>query len=171
MTVIPLSTLETRLILPGPVARVFEFFAEASNLEAITPPWLHFHILTPRPILMEKGTRIDYRLRLRGLPLRWCSEITTWDPPRRFVDEQIRGPYRVWIHEHEFAERDGGTEVRDRVRYAVLGGALVDRLLVRRDVRRIFEHRARRLGELFPGRPGLPSQAAGGAQAAARAER
>lgn len=151
-----LVTLETRLVLPWPVTRVFDFFAEASNLEEITPPWLHFHILTPPPIVMRKGTRIDYRLRMHGLPLRWCSEITSWDPPRRFVDEQIRGPYRVWIHEHEFLETNGGTEVSDRVRYAVPGGALVDRLLVRRDVRTIFEHRARKLRELFPGRPGTP---------------
>ena len=151
-----LGTLETRLVLPWPVERVFDFFAEASNLETITPPWLHFHILTPPPIVMRNGTRIEYRLRLHGLPLRWCSEITSWDPPRRFVDEQIRGPYRVWIHEHEFMEKDGGTEVRDRVRYAVPGGALVDRLLVRRDVRTIFEHRARKLREAFPEDPGTP---------------
>ncbi|HEV8199900.1 MAG TPA: SRPBCC family protein [Candidatus Polarisedimenticolia bacterium] len=149
-----LATLETRLFLRRPVERVFDFFAQPSNLETITPPWLHFRILTPRPIVMREGTRIDYRLRVHGLPLRWCSEITSWDPPRRFVDEQIRGPYRVWIHEHEFVETGGGTEVRDRVRYAVPGGALVDRLLVRRDVGRIFEHRATRLREIFAERPG-----------------
>ena len=146
-----LVTLETGLVLPRPIDHVFGFFADASNLEAITPPWLRFRILTPRPILMREGTRIEYRLRIHGLPFRWCSTITCWDPPRRFVDEQIRGPYRVWIHEHEFAETDGGTEIRDRVRYSVAGGSLVDRLLVRRDVRRIFEHRAQRLVDLLVG--------------------
>jgi ligand-binding SRPBCC domain-containing protein len=154
-----LATLETRLFLPRPAARVFDFFAQAANLETITPPWLNFHILTPQPIVMREGTRIDYRLRVHGLPLRWCSEITSWDPPRRFVDEQVRGPYRLWIHEHTFVEKRGGTEVRDRVRYAVPGGTLVDRLFVRRDVRRIFEHRARRLRQLFAGMPGTPASA------------
>ena len=144
-----LVTMETRQWLPRPLADVFTFFADAGNLEAITPPWLRFRILTPRPIAMRAGARIRYRIRLRGLPIGWETEITAWDPPRRFVDEQLRGPYRVWIHEHEFAERDGGTEVRDRVRYAVPGGFIVDRVVVRRDVRRIFEHRARRLEELF----------------------
>ena len=146
-----LVTLETRLWLPEPVARVFPFFADAGNLELLTPAWLRFHVLTPRPIEMRAGSRIDYRLHLHGLPLNWRSEITSWEPPRRFVDEQRRGPYRVWIHEHEFAERDGGTEVRDAVRYAVPGGWLVDRLVVRRDVRRIFEYRERKLREVFSG--------------------
>lgn len=144
-----LVTLNTRVVIPQPIGRVFQFFVDPSNLEVITPPWLHFRILTQRPIVMGQGTRIDYRLRVHGLPLRWCSEITSWDPPRRFVDEQVRGPYRVWIHEHDFAGIDGGTEVRDRVRYAVPGGGLVDRIFVRRDLRRIFEHRAKRLGELL----------------------
>ena len=142
-------TLETRLVLVRPIADVFEFFADAGNLERITPPWLRFRILTPRPIAMCAGARIDYRLRLHGLPVTWRSEITEWAPPHRFVDEQRRGPYRVWIHEHDFAERAGGTEVHDRVRYAVPGGALVDRLFVRRDVGRIFEYRARALGALI----------------------
>ena len=149
-----LIALETELWLPRPLADVFAFFADAGNLEALTPPWLRFRILTPQPIAMRKGTRIDYRLRLHGLPVGWMTEITAWEPPRRFVDEQRRGPYRVWIHEHRFAERDGGTEVRDRVRYGVPGGWLVDRLGVRRDVRRIFEHRSQKMRELFPAPPG-----------------
>ncbi len=144
-----LATLSTRLLLRHPMSRVFEFFADAGNLEMITPPWLRFSILTLRPIAMGKGTRIDYRLRLHGLPLRWSSEITHWDPPRGFVDEQRHGPYRVWIHLHEFVERDGGTEVRDFVRYAVPGGRLVDRLFVRGDLERIFAHRARSLRRIL----------------------
>ena len=142
-------TLETALWLPRPPGEVFPFFADASNLEAITPPLLRFEILTPGPIAMRPGCLIDYRLRLRGCPLRWRTEITAWEPPHGFVDEQRRGPYRAWVHEHRFEDRDGGTRVTDGVRYRVPGGALVDRLLVRRDLRRIFEYRARRIAELL----------------------
>lgn len=133
--------LEASLWLPRPRAEVFPFFADALNLEAITPPWLRFEVLTRPPIAMRVGLRIDYRLRLRGLPMRWQSEITAWEPPHRFVDEQRRGPYRVWIHEHTFEERDGGTLARDVVSYRVWGGALIDRLFVRRDVANIFRFR------------------------------
>lgn len=98
---------------------------------------------------MRAGLRIDYRLRLRGLPLRWQSEITAWEPPCRFVDEQRRGPYRAWIHEHTFAERDGGTLAQDVVRYGVIGGRLVNTLFVRRDVERIFHYRQKKLREVF----------------------
>ena len=143
------TTLEMRQWFPRPRAEVFAFFSDAANLERITPPWLRFEILTPRPLAMRPGATIDYRLRLRGVPVRWQSEITIWDPPRRFVDEQRRGPYRVWIHEHELTERDGGTEVRDFVRYAVPGGRWIDRLLVRPDVARIFDYRRRVLQELL----------------------
>jgi ligand-binding SRPBCC domain-containing protein len=95
-----LFTLETRLFLPRPLEIVFPFFADAGNLEILTPPWLRFEIVTPRPIAMRAGALIEYRLRLHGVPLRWQSEITAWEPPHRFVDEQRRGPYRAWIHEH-----------------------------------------------------------------------
>jgi len=103
---------------------VFRFFADAGNLELITPPWLRFEILTPRPIDMRAGRLIDYRLRLRGVRSAGRARFTAWEPPLRFVDVERRGPYRVWHHEHRFAERDGGTEVHDQVRYAVCGGAL-----------------------------------------------
>jgi ligand-binding SRPBCC domain-containing protein len=144
-----LFTVEARLFLPRPLEIVFPFFADAGNLEILTPPWLRFEIVTPRPIVMRSGAFIDYRLRLHGVHLRWQSEITAWEPPHRFVDEQRRGPYRVWIHEHTFTESKGGCEVRDFVRYAAPGGWLVDRLFVRHDVRRIFEYRTRKLQELF----------------------
>jgi ligand-binding SRPBCC domain-containing protein len=144
-----LFTLETRLLLPCPLEIVFPFFADAGNLEILTPPWLRFEIVTPRPIAMRPGALIDYRLRLHGIPLRWQSEITVWEPPHRFVDEQRQGPYRAWIHEHTFTESKDGSEVRDFVRYAAPGGWLVDRLFVRHDVRRIFEYRTRKLQELF----------------------
>lgn len=137
------------LWLPRPREEVFPFFADAHNLERITPPLLRFRIVTPDPIEMRTGTLIDYRMRIRGLPVRWRSEITVWDPPHRFVDEQRRGPYRVWIHEHTFDEHDGGTLCHDRVRYAHLGGSLVHRFLVRPDIEKIFEHRREVLRGIF----------------------
>ncbi|MBN1513991.1 MAG: SRPBCC family protein [Phycisphaerae bacterium] len=141
--------LESELWLPRPRAEVFPFFANAFNLEMLTPPFLNFRVLTPGPIEMRAGARIDYRLRLHGLPLQWQSEITVWDPPRRFVDEQRRGPYRRWVHEHRFEDRQGGTQVFDSVHYDVYGGPLIERLLVRRDVQNIFAYRHRRLLEIF----------------------
>lgn len=132
---------------------VFAFFADARNLEELTPPWLNFEIITPDPIDMAVGTRIDYRLRVHGIPVRWQSEITAWEPMRRFVDEQRRGPYQQWIHLHEFEEVDGGTRVRDHVRYAVPGGALVHRLFVARDLEKIWDYRARKLNQLFAVEP------------------
>ena len=144
-----LFTLETQFFLPRPLEIVFPFFADAGNLETLTPTWLRFEIVTPSPIVMHSGALIDYRLRLHSIPLHWQSEITAWEPPHRFVDEQRRGPYRTWIHEHTFTESKGGCEVRDFVRYAAPGGWLVDRLFVRHDVRRIFEYRTRKLQELF----------------------
>jgi ligand-binding SRPBCC domain-containing protein len=137
--------------LPRPLAEVFPFFADARNLERLTPGWLRFTVLTPEPITMAVGTTIDYRLSWRGIPLRWQSEIAAWDPPHRFVDRQLRGPYRLWRHEHRFAVKDGGTNVIDEVEYAVPGGALVHRLGVGRDIGRIFDHRRARLVEIFGG--------------------
>lgn len=142
-------TLHTQLWLPRPLDAVFPFFADAYNLERITPPFLNFEVLTPAPIPMKVGQTIDYKLRVHGLPLRWRSEITAWDPPHRFVDEQLRGPYRQWIHEHRFSEREGLTLAEDTVRYAVPGGALVHGLFVKPDVERIFEYRRQALQEIF----------------------
>ncbi len=147
-------TLEATLVLPRSRESVFPFFADAANLETITPPWLRFRILTPHPIEMRRGALIEYRLHLYGIPMRWLTEITAWEPPCRFVDEQRRGPYRKWIHEHTFTERDRGCEVIDFVKYAVPGGALIDRLFVGRSVRQIFDYRTRKLAEIFAGRPG-----------------
>ena len=141
--------LTSEVLPPRPPAEVFPFFADARNLERLTPPWLCFEVLTPEPIELRRSTTIDYRLRLRGVPVRWRSEITAWEPPFRFVDEQRRGPYRLWIHEHRFEEREGGTVASDHVRYAVWGGRIVDRRLVRPDVERIFEYRRAVLREIF----------------------
>ena len=146
-------TLQTTLWLPQPADRVFAFFADAANLETLTPPWLRFRILTPLPIATAAGTRLDYRLRYRGLPLRWRTEILAWEPPHRFVDSQIKGPYRRWVHEHTFVEQDGGTLATDNVEYALLGGALTNALLIGRDVERIFAYRRQRLHEIFGASP------------------
>jgi ligand-binding SRPBCC domain-containing protein len=143
-------TVETYLFLPRPLEVVFPFFADAGNLEALTPPWLRFEILTPLPIVMHAGATIEYRLRLHGIALRWQSEITAWEPPLRFVDEQRRGPYRKWIHEHAFTQGENGSEMRDFVRYSVPGGWLVNLIFVQREVQRIFEYRARMLSDFFP---------------------
>jgi ligand-binding SRPBCC domain-containing protein len=138
-------TLEREQVLPLPPAEAFEFFADAFNLEAITPPWLHFAVDTPGPIEMRPGTLIRYRLRLHGLPLRWLTRIEAWEPGRRFEDVQVRGPYRLWHHTHTFSEHERGTLMRDRVRYALpLGplGEVAHAVLVRRDLQRIFDYRA-----------------------------
>lgn len=139
---------ETSLWLPRPREEIFPFFADANNLQAITPAWLDFHVLTPR-VEIRAGALIDYRLRVHGVPLNWRTHIQVWEPPFRFVDEQVRGPYRLWHHEHTFEPADNGTLCRDKVRYAMWGGRLINWLLVRRDVERIFAHRQQCLQKRF----------------------
>jgi ligand-binding SRPBCC domain-containing protein len=136
--------LERAQRLPGTPEEVFAFFSDALNLERITPPWLGFEVLTPGPMRMREGTLLEYRLRLHGVPVRWLTRIETWDPPHRFVDAQLRGPYRLWHHTHTFAPDGDGTLMRDTVRYALpLGplGALAHATFVRRDLARIFDFR------------------------------
>ncbi len=149
-----LYRLDTGTWLRKPLAEVFAFFADAGNLETLTPPWLRFELITRTPIDMAPGTMIDYRLRLFGLPVRWRSEITAWEPPVRFVDEQRRGPYRLWRHTHTFAAEDGGTRVEDHVEFSALGGAIVNEWIVARDLRRIFSYRHHQLDRLFGGNLG-----------------
>jgi ligand-binding SRPBCC domain-containing protein len=139
----------TEIEIPTELEQVFAFFAEASNLEKLTPPWLRFEILTGGPIAMAPGTLIDYRIRWRGIPLRWRTEIEVWEPPHRFVDRQIRGPYRLWRHEHLFVPRNGATSVIDRVEYAPIGGTIAQRVIVARDVERIFAYRHQILRRTF----------------------
>lgn len=141
---------ESRQRFALPPKELFGFFADARNLERITPGWLRFEIVGTPPESIESGTLIDYRLRWRGVPLRWRTRIEAWEPPHRFVDRQLRGPYRLWVHEHRFTAVDGGTVMEDRVDFAAPGGWLVGRLLVLPDVERIFAHRRRVLGELLP---------------------
>ena len=140
--------LEAVQRFPGPPDAVFPFFADAGNLERITPPWLRFRIIAA-PERLELGSLIDYRLRVRGVPIRWRTEITAWEPPHRFVDEARRSPYKFWRHEHRFEAVDGGTRVLDEVHYGVPGGALVHALVVRRDVASIFRFRQAKLREIF----------------------
>jgi len=139
--------------LSGPPEQVFGFFAQPRNLEPMTPPLLRFRVVTPEPIEMGRGTLIRYRLRVHGVPVRWLTEITEWEPPHRFVDEQIAGPYALWHHTHTFEPiGDGDTLMRDVVRYRIGFGPLgsfADRLIVRRDVERIFDFRARRIPALL----------------------
>jgi ligand-binding SRPBCC domain-containing protein len=135
--------------LARPIKEVFAFFSDAANLDSITPPWLSFRTVTRQPTEMHVGAVIDYRLRVRGFPIRWRSEITAWEPPYHFVDEQTRGPYRLWIHAHKFERRNGGTLVCDDVRYAVPFDWLLYELVVRRDVERIFAYRAECLRKRF----------------------
>lgn len=141
--------LRNEVIVPAPLDEVWPFFCDARNLERLTPSFLRFEVLTPEPIDMQKGTLIDYKLRIRGLPIRWRSEITAWEPQHRFVDEQRRGPYRCWIHEHTFEARGDETIARDYVQYDHVGGSLVNRLMVGPDVGRIFAHREKMLRQIF----------------------
>lgn len=146
------AVLEASLLLPVAIDRVFPFFADAENLEAITPPELRFRILTSTPVAMRPGALIDYSLRLWAVRLKWRTLISRWEPPALFVDEQVRGPYRSWVHTHRFSETgDGQTLIEDEVRY-VLPWQPAGRLagpLVARQLGRIFRYRQRRVRELL----------------------
>jgi ligand-binding SRPBCC domain-containing protein len=139
---------DTWVWLARPIDEIFPFFANALNLETLTPPWLHFQLVGSPP-RMAVGTEIDYHLKIRGIPIRWRSRITTWNPPYHFVDEQIRGPYRLWIHEHRFRESGSGTRCEDHVSYSPPGGTVIDRLFVAKDIQKIFRFRSDCLHKLF----------------------
>ncbi len=149
--------LETKLFVPALLQDVFTFFADARNLETITPPSLRFKVLTPE-VTMCQGARIDYRLRLRGLPFRWQSEITAWEPNVRFRDEQRRGPYRYWRHVHLFRQTAGGTLVEDGVEYEVACGSLMHQWLVAPELMRIFRYRQDALARVFGEDPRQPGK-------------
>ena len=139
-----LHTLEREQLVRAPLDEVFLFFSQARNLGALTPDWLGFSMSTPGDVAMRRGTLIDYTIRLHGLPIRWRTLIEVWEPGVRFVDLQLRGPYKLWSHLHEFEARPEGTLVRDEILYALPAyplGELAHLLLVKRDLRRIFDYR------------------------------
>lgn len=135
---------------PGSPEEIFPFFSDATNLELITPDSIRFKIVTPLPIDMHEGTLIDYSLRIRGIPIKWRTLISEWNPPFWFADEQLKGPYRQWIHEHRFTDEGSTTLMEDTVRYKVYGGALINSLLVQPDLMKIFTNRITVLRKHFP---------------------
>ena len=141
---------ETQTIIPENRDKVFSFFSKAENLEILTPKWLNFRIITPLPIEMKEGALIDYKLKLFGIPFHWQTRITVWDPPNRFVDEQIKGPYSKWNHEHLFVPEGNRTQMRDHVSYAIpVFSSLLHKLFIRKNVERIFRYRQEKITGVF----------------------
>ncbi len=148
--------LESSVTVPAALEEVFDFFSKAENLERLTPASLRFQILSPLPIDMKVGATIEYRLRLFGVPFRWQSVITAWEPPNLFADDQTRGPYQLWKHEHVFATTESGTVIVDRVQYRVAGGLLeplVHALFVEPQLKRMFKYRENMVREVFEQNP------------------
>ena len=144
--------LERSQFIPRPRAEVFAFFSDAANLERITPSTLRFRIVTPGPIVMREGALIDYELRLYGVPLRWKTRISTFEPGVAFADVQLSGPYRFWHHRHAFFDAEGGTTMTDTVDYELplgLLGALAHSLFVKRSLAQLFDFRARAIVEIM----------------------
>ncbi|MGQ0540636.1 MAG: SRPBCC family protein [Blastocatellia bacterium] len=140
------------LTLDLPREQVFDFFADAGNLERITPPELNFHIITPQPIDIKQGALIDYKLKLRGFPVTWRTEISVWNPPHSFVDRQLRGPYSQWIHRHTFTEIDANkTHIEDEVKYRLPLEPFGDiaYFLIRRELDYIFDYRQKAVAEIL----------------------
>lgn len=147
----PVNELYREQWVPTSLSKVFSFFSEARNLDRITPPWLHFHVLGKIDEL-RAGTLIHYKLAWHGIPLKWTTRIEEWHPPNRFVDLQLKGPYRLWHHTHTFEARDGGTLIKDTLRFTLPLGALGNFLAgwrVRQDVERIFDYRAEQIQAIF----------------------
>jgi ligand-binding SRPBCC domain-containing protein len=139
-------------VINRPLKEVFDFFSKAENLNKITPPDMQFQILTPLPINIQKGTLIDYKIKVNGIPFKWKTLISTWEPPFRFVDEQLNGPYNTWNHEHTFEERDGKTYMKDVVKFKSPGWILeplINALFIEKKVKGIFEYREKMLSEFF----------------------
>ena len=134
--------------MPASLNATFAFFADPSNLECITPPWLNFRILTPMPVTIQRGIEIDYRIKLHGIPIPWRSRIDVWEPGARFVDIEVVGPYRWWRHEHRFESVPGGTRIVDDVEY-VARAQWISNPLVRRDLEKIFAYRQAALRQVF----------------------
>ena len=143
--------LEVRQTVAATLPEVFAFFSDAGNLQRLTSPELDFSIVTPLPIKMHVGTLIEYRLKLYGMPFLWKTLISRWEPPHCFVDEQLKGPYRLWVHTHRFTETDEGTEIHDHVRYRLpvwpLGESALPLVKVQLD--KIFAYRRQVIDDLF----------------------
>jgi ligand-binding SRPBCC domain-containing protein len=149
---VKIHVLEREQWIPASLEEIVAFFADAANLDALTPPWLRFRILSPLPIEMRQGARIEYQLRLAGVPIRWRTRITKWDPPYAFVDVQERGPYAQWEHSHQFRPCADGVWMADVVRYALpFGplGELAHALGVRATLAAIFDYRFAQIRERF----------------------
>jgi|TARA_B100000953_G_scaffold65793_1_gene52623 hypothetical protein len=139
-------------VIDSSIDNVFDFFAKPENLKTITPEKLSFNIITPTPITMDKGTVIDYTIRLFGIQVHWRALITRYDPPHEFIDEQIKGPYNFWYHTHKFKEVEGGVEISDRVNYSIpmgVFGQVLHFLWIKRDLEKIFSHRKRIIDNIF----------------------
>ena len=144
--------LYRKTFIPAPAEEVFDYFSQAHNLNQITPPWLHFKILTKANIRMTQGTTIEYSIRLHGLPIKWKTKIIAWDPPHHFVDLQLNGPYTYWRHTHHFEKTGKGTQMEDIVEYVVPGKLLeplFNLLFVKKDLERIFDYREKVLTKIF----------------------
>jgi ligand-binding SRPBCC domain-containing protein len=147
-----LRTIIRESIIRLPIEEVFDFFSNAENLNLLTPGKLNFKILTPLPVKMEKGTLIDYKISIMGIPFKWRTEITDWEPPFRFVDIQLKGPYKVWIHEHVFKKENGYTIVTDKVNYKSKGWILepvIQKLFIEKKLEEIFDYREKKLKLIF----------------------
>jgi len=144
--------LRAEQYVPRPLDEVFDFFSKAENLQQLTPSWLHFRILEVEPSPVRKGTLIRYALRWRIVPIRWTTEIVEWEPPHRFVDVQLKGPYKLWHHEHRFAAEGAGTRISDEVQYLLpfgVLGSIAHKLKVKTDVEKIFAYRLEVVEKLF----------------------
>jgi ligand-binding SRPBCC domain-containing protein len=144
-----LMRMHRETVVHAPLTEVFAFFADAANLEQLTPAWLRFSIGTQLPLIMRDGLEIDYRISLYGIPFTWRSRIDVWEPGVRFVDRQIIGPYLWWLHEHRFERSGAATRVIDDVEY-LPRAAWISAQFVRRDVERIFAYREATLQQIFP---------------------
>jgi ligand-binding SRPBCC domain-containing protein len=141
--------------VPRPLDEVFEFFSRAENLQQLTPPWLNFRILSVEPATVREGTLIRYSLRWRVFPIRWTTRITDWEPPHRFVDLQLKGPYKLWRHEHRFVAEGEGTRISDEVHYILpfgILGRIAHSMKVKSDVEAIFAYRREVVSRVFASR-------------------
>jgi ligand-binding SRPBCC domain-containing protein len=146
-------SLRREQFIPGPLEEVFHFFSDAANLQAITPAFLDFQILTPRPIEIQQGTLLDYKLKWHGIPISWKTRIIEWNPPHGFVDVQLKGPYKLWRHAHAFSSVNGGTSMLDSLDYELpfgILGQIAHDLKVRRDLEGIFDYRRQQIARIFP---------------------